>query len=304
VGILGHTTALIRIKEDVVNVKGGSNNRLVVRNRSGDRAAAGVLVSAINGGSGVAGEGCHGPEALVNGANVEVDLDLVVLEGNEGEGESGVCAEPKLEGHIEGGLRKSITRSANLARSKGVARAVNVSERGIGDEGELSGVANHLKVATLLLGSHGELVPDVHPIAILAVNALASNLDLNLGNELLTREIQPTGIHAAALALHVGANTHKLIDLGKGDLEICAVSEVSISGDHALHAASEIGLAVESLLNGFNSKVSVSAVSYFPESNLRVTCKVNILSAISDELHKTSSHFIILLKKKNFDFLF
>jgi hypothetical protein len=34
---------------------------------------------------------------------------------------------------------------------------------------------------------------------------------------------------------------------------------------------------------------------------LRVTSKVNILSAIGYELHKTTSHFIIyLLKKKNF----
>jgi len=65
-----------------------------------------------------------------------------------------------------------------------------------------------------------------------------------------------------------------------------------------LDTATEIGLAVESLLDRFNSKVCVSAVSNFPKSNLRITCKVNILSAISDELHKTTSHFILLLKKK------
>ena len=40
-------------------------------------------------------------------------------------------------------------------------------------------MANHLVVASLLLRREGELVPDVHPITILAVNSLATNLNLN-----------------------------------------------------------------------------------------------------------------------------
>ena len=35
----------------------------------------------------------------------------------------------------------------------------------------------------------GKLVPDVHPITILTVNTLTTNLNLNLGNQLLTDEI-------------------------------------------------------------------------------------------------------------------
>ena len=189
VGVLGHTSALISVEEHVVDVEGSSYDRLVVRDGGGHRAASGVLVSSINGRTRVARKSGHRPQTLVNGANVEVDLDLVVLEGNEGKGETGVGAEPELEGHVEGCLRKSITGSANLAGSKGVARAVNVRERGISDEGKLGGVTNHLEVAALLLGSHGELVPDVHPITILAIDALATNLNLNLSNELLAGEI-------------------------------------------------------------------------------------------------------------------
>jgi len=113
----------------------------------------------------------------------------VVLEGDQGEGEAGVRAEPELEGHVEGGLGESIAGSAHLAGGVGVARAVNVSEGGIRDEGKLGGVTNHLEVAALLLGGHGELVPDVHPVTVLAVNALATNLNLNLSDELLAGEI-------------------------------------------------------------------------------------------------------------------
>jgi hypothetical protein len=40
----------------------------------------------------------------------------------------------------------------------------------------------------LLLGK-SELVPDVHPVTVLAVDALATNLNLNRLDKLLTREI-------------------------------------------------------------------------------------------------------------------
>jgi len=209
----------------------------------------------------------------------------VVLEGNQGKGKTRVGAEPELEGHVKGGLRKSVTGSAHLAGSRGVARTINIREGGVSDEGKLGGVTNHLEVSTLLLGCHCELVPDVHPVTILAVNALATNLNLNLSNKLLTGEIQPTSIDGVVAGGHAGSVTHKLVDLGKSHLKVSAVGKITVAADNAGHAAAEIGLAVEGLLNRFNSKVGVSAVSYFPESNLRVTSKVNVLGAIGNKLH-------------------
>jgi len=138
----------------------------------------------------------------------------------------------------------------------------------------LSGVTNHLEVAALLLRGHCELVPDVHPVTILAVNALATNLNLNLGNELLAGVIQPTSVDARA-GESVGENSvvsHVLVDLGKSNLKVCAVSKITISADNACNAAAKIGLSIESLLNRLNRKVCVSAVCNFPKSNLRVTC--------------------------------
>jgi hypothetical protein len=219
----------------------------------------------------------------------------VVLKGDEGKGQTGVAAEPELEGDIEGGLGESIAGSANLARSVGVARSVDVVEGGVGDEGKLSGVSNHLEVTALLLGGHGKLVPDVHPITVLAVDALATDLNLNLRDELLTGEVEPTSVDVSGRALQ------RLANLGESNLKVSAVRQITVTGDGAGHTATEVSLAVESLLDRLHGEVGVTLVGNLPESNLGVTSQVNVLGAIGDKLHKSSTHckmLVILLKKK------
>jgi len=66
VGVLCHLAALIRVQEDIVDVEGGGNKGLLVSRCAGHCAACG-------------GEGVHGPQALTNGAEIDVDLDLVIL---------------------------------------------------------------------------------------------------------------------------------------------------------------------------------------------------------------------------------
>ena len=140
VGVLGHLAALVRVEEDVVNVEGGGNKGLLVG--GGGRNSSG----------GAAADVRHGPEALTNGAEVNVDLDLVVLESNEGKGKAGVAVEPELKGYVEGGLGESLAGSANLGGATGGgARTRDSGEGGVADVGEGSGVADHLEVTTLLL---------------------------------------------------------------------------------------------------------------------------------------------------------
>ncbi len=286
VGVLGHAAALVRVKEDIIDIERRGNEGLVVGDRGGSRLSRAENIAVQRG---------DRPEALVNGPDVKVDLDLVVLKSDQGESQTGVGAEPELQGDIQSRLREGVAGSANLAGRRGVAGAINVGERRVRDEGKLGRVTNHLEVPTLLLLGHRELVPDVHPVSVLAIDALASNLNLNLSDELLAGEIQPASIDTGA------RNSHVLVDLRESNLEIGAVSKISVPADHALDTATEIGLSVESLLDRLNREVRVPAVRHLPESNLRVTSKVNILSAIGYELHKTTSHFIIyLLKKKNF----
>jgi len=209
----------------------------------------------------------------------------VVLKSNKRKSKSRVSAEPEKEGDIEGCLREGIAGSADLVGdTSGRAGARDGGEQGIGDVGKLGGVTNHLVVSTLLLRCEGKLVPDVHPVTILAVNTLTSNLNLNLGDDLLTGEIEPAGIDTLILGSKRSSD-HGLVDLRESDLEICAVAKISVSADGTLNAATEIGLTREGLFNALHSKVGVSAVRNLPEGDLRGSCKENVLGAISDKLH-------------------
>tara|TARA_Y100000389_G_C17304122_1_gene434502 strand:+ start:129 stop:896 length:768 start_codon:yes stop_codon:yes gene_type:complete len=175
--VLCHATALIGVKEDVVNVERGSNKGLVVGGSDLDRLANIVGVRA-RGARAV--QIVHCPEALINGAEVEVNLDLVVLKSNKRKCKTGVAAVPELKRYVKSSLWERVARSANLADCISVTGTINRGERWVCDVSKLSGVTNHLFVATLLLGREGKLIPDVHPVTILAIDALPTNLNLNL----------------------------------------------------------------------------------------------------------------------------
>jgi hypothetical protein len=280
VGVLSHTSALIGIQEDIVDIERGSNQRLVVS--SIDTATIGSIVEG-------AVKGANSPQALIDGTNIEVDLNLVILESNEGKGKTGVTAIPELKGDIESSLGESVTRSTNLTRGVGLARTVDGVERRIGDESQLSGVADHSIVTGLLINGESKVVPDVHPVTILAINALTTDLDLNLGNQLLTREIEPTGINTVLTSAF-----HGLVDFRKSNLKVGAVSQITITRNGASYTTTKIGLTVKSLLNGLHRKIGVTFVRYLPKGNLRVARKINILGTVSYKLHKTSCHFFVL----------
>jgi hypothetical protein len=115
-GVLSHAPALISVEEDVVNIERGSDQRLVV---------GGVNAATVGSVAGAAAERADGPQALIDGTNIEVNFDLVILKGDEGQSETRVAAIPELKGHIEGSLRESIAGGANLTRSVSLARTIN-----------------------------------------------------------------------------------------------------------------------------------------------------------------------------------
>ena len=82
VWVLSHAAALIRVKVDVIHVKGSRNEGLRV-------SVGNLLVCAIT--SSKLG---YSPEALINCAEVKVNLYLVVLKSTEWECETWVAAEP------------------------------------------------------------------------------------------------------------------------------------------------------------------------------------------------------------------
>ena len=68
VGVLCHLAALVSVEEDVVDIEGSSNKGLLVSNGGGDGTD-----------SGGSSKGLDGPETLTDGAEIDVDLDFVVL---------------------------------------------------------------------------------------------------------------------------------------------------------------------------------------------------------------------------------
>jgi hypothetical protein len=201
VGVLGHASTLIGIEENVVNIERSSNERFAVGISS--FLVTGSTVNIL-----------YTPEALVHGSKLNVDLDLVVLKSNKGKSETGVAAEPKLKRNVESSLGKSLARSADGIRDIGAgASGSDSSESWVGKVGKLCGVTNHLVETILLLTGEGKLVPDVHPVSVLSVDALTTNLDLNHRDELVSGIIKPSSVLSISL-----------VNLGKSNLKVCSVS--------------------------------------------------------------------------------
>jgi hypothetical protein len=244
VGVLCHASALIGVQENVVNIEGSGNKGLV------------VCCSNTTTSGGAIAQGTNGPQTLVDGTDIEIDLDFVVLKGDQGQSKTGVTAVPELEGNIKGGFREGVTGSANLARSVALARTVNIIERRIGDKGEFGGVSDHAVVTADLVNGQSEVVPDVHPVTVLAINALTTDFNFNLRNKLFTGKVEPTSINCRTR----GAVLHLLVDFGESNLKVSAVCKITIAADSASNTTTEIGLSVKGLFDGFHSKVGVTFV--------------------------------------------
>ena len=179
------------------------------------------------------------------GLELEVHLDLVVLEGNQRQSETSVAAEPELQGHVQ-----------DLGSQRG------------GSGLEVGGVTDHLSIASSVASGEGQLVPDVQPGRVVLVNALATDLELNVVDQSLTDVVDPVG------SARSGGNS------GEGSLEVHAVDQITIAGDGASDLAAEVDRAVEGLLDRLHGEVGVTAVNDLEEGDLRVTSEVNVLGAI------------------------
>jgi len=163
VRLLSHLAALIRVEVDVIYE---------------ERAGLETLVLYIRVDVGVAG-----PAHVLDAGKVNEHLDLVVLEGNQRQSETRVAAVEELEGDVHrvsgGALAYSRRRyRLRVTISRAYIVAVLTSRREEVDK--LGDVADHACVTTLLARGERELVPDVHPVAILLIDLLTTNLELYL----------------------------------------------------------------------------------------------------------------------------
>ena len=257
---LGELAALIRVEVDVVDVERGSGETALtdtVANRVGVR---GVRVV---------------PAHVVEGVELEVDADLVVLQSNQWQSKTWVAAEPELKWDVQG--VHGCARSNDL-RSEGLTAVAVVVAGGttlVEKVGELGDVANHLGVSSLLASLLGELVPNVKPVTVVLVDALTTDFDFHVLDEVVTDPVEPTKL---------GTRTVRWLELNlrQSRLEVHAVDQITVALNGAGDLLAEVGSTVERVLNGLHGKVGVTAVHNFKKSNLWVTSEVNVLCAIGD----------------------
>ena len=264
---LGELAALVRVEVDVIDIeRGGGETALAdaVADRMGVR---GVRVI---------------PADIVEGVELEVDADLVVLEGDQRQSKTWVAAEPELQRDVQGVHRRA--RGDDL-RSEGLtAIAVVVASRStlVEKVGELCDVADHLGITSLLAGLLSELVPNVKPVTILLVDALTTDLNLNIIDDVVTDPVEPTELSARTVR-------HLELHLRQGSLEVHAVDQITVALNRAGNLLAKVRGAVKRVLDGLHGKVGVAAVHHLEESDLRVASQVHVLGAVSDKLHKASS---------------
>jgi hypothetical protein len=279
---LGELAALISVEVDVVHVEGGSHQVGV-----GDAVADGVDVGELRSGL---------PAEVTEIIEDQIDAHLVVLEGDQRKSKTRVAAEPELEGDVESVLRGAL---ADLVGAVGLtSNAVIIAILAtLGDQvGELGNVTNHLGVTSLLARLLGELIPDVEPLTIMLIDTLTADLELNLLDEVVTRPVQPTELGTRAIRSGDG-------HLREGSLEVHAVDQVTVTLDSAGNSLAKARGTVEGVLDGLHGEVSVATVNRLEESNLRVSSQVDVLGAISDELHQTTTcHFSLYpMGRKKFE---
>ena len=135
------------------------------------------------------GEGSgSGDIAFVLLAEIKLDLDLVVLKSDKGEGETGVSAEPELKRDIE---------SSRFSSSK--------TSSGKGD-----GVTNHVIISGLKTRGDGKFVPDGKPVTILLIDSLTTDLYFNRLDKYVSDEVDPSEESRGNSGLNTGESYLKV----------------------------------------------------------------------------------------------
>jgi len=157
-----------------------------------------------------------------------------------------------------------------------VETGVAVEEEVEGEvDGLLTDTGGHLTVSSLLGLIEVELGVQTPPLLVLLVDALTTDGKLDVVD--------------GALGHPRGAS---LVDAGLDlKLDVHVADEITVTGDGHGHTAGIGGGTVDGLLDVLHREVSVALVFRLEEGHLRVTGKVDILGAVSYELHKTTGHF-------------
>ena len=256
VGLLGETTALLRVEVDVVDVERRRREGLGRRARGVTRR---LRIRAVL------------PRLEVDG-----DADFVVLERNERDRKTRVATEPELERDVERLRRRTRSGNTGLRDFRRRARRIETNARARLEENEVVRVADEGVERRDVARLRAELRPDLHPVTVLAVDALAADFDLNLLDEAVTDVVQPAETVDAVAELRRRGN----IDLGEDDLNVRLVHKIGVTVDNRLDTRVEVRTAVERNFDGLHREVRVALVEDLPERDLRVAGDVDILGSV------------------------
>ena len=117
------------------------------------------------------------------------------------------------------------------------------------------------------------------PLLVVLVDALATDGQFNVVDGTLGNPVAISG---------GGGGGSRLIGL---QLDVHVTNEITVARNSDGHAAGVGGGTVHGLFDVLHREVSVALVFGLEEGHLRVTGKVDILGAVSYELHKTTGHF-------------
>ena len=98
------------------------------------------------------------------------------------------------------------------------------------------------------------------------VNALSTDLYLNVADDYVTNVVNPTEAEVCGSRRGLGA-----LNEGKSDLKIGAVNKITVTGNGASYTLSEVSSAVKDLLNRLHREVSVTTINHLEESDLGVS---------------------------------
>jgi hypothetical protein len=256
VALLGEAAALLRVEVHVVDVQGrsGQGERGRARRHTGGRLTV---------------------RAVLPRLEVHVDAHLVVLERNQGDRHTRVAAEPELERHIQRLGRAARTGHAGERRLTRRARRIQGSTARLLEEHQVVRVADQGVQRTGGASLRGELGPDLHPVTILAIDTLTTDLYLHLLDQAVTDVVHPAERIRSASKVH----------LGEYHLYVRLVHQVRVTIDNSRHALVEVRLTVKGHLNGLHREVGVALVKNLPERNLGIAGNVDILRTVAHELH-------------------
>jgi len=136
----------------------------------------------------------------------------------------------------------------------------------------------HLSPVSLLGFIQVQLGVEAPPALVVLVDTLATNRKFNILNGTLGDPVAVESITS------LGNQTLSL------EFNVHFTDQVTITRNSDRHTAIIRSRTIDSLFNVFHSEVSVALVDRLEEGNLRVTSQVDVLGAVSDELHETTGH--------------